>query len=183
MGAQATEGRAVSVQEGFLFAFGVLAAFGAIAVVVSRNVIHAALWLVVALGGVGVIFLLLGAEFVGWVQFLVYVGAIVVLLLFGLMLTRAPIGRDQTDNTQRVVAFLTAGLTFGVLTWLIWRAFGDEQRCVAEFGRSCEIALDKVTQTADVGGALFSGFILPFEVVSVLLLAALVGAIVLARRD
>lgn len=162
----------MSWPEAFIFAFGALAAVAAIGVVSARNVIHAALWLVVALGGVGVVFLLLGAEFVGWVQFLVYVGAIVVLLLFGLMLTRAPIGRDATDNQQRAVAFLTAGATFGVLVWLIWRTFGDDR-----------IPLDRVSQTADVGNAIFSNFILPFELVSVLLLAALVGAIVLAKRD
>jgi len=155
-----------------IFAFGALTALAAIAVVLSRNVIHAALYLVITLGGVGVIFLLVGAEFIGWVQFLVYVGAIVVLLLFGLMLTRAPIGRDATDNQQRLIAFGAAGVTFAVLTWLIWRTFGGE-----------EIALEQPTRTADIGEALFTNFILPFELVSVLLLAALVGAIVLARRD
>jgi len=155
-----------------IFIFGALTAIGAVAVVLSRNVIHAALFLVMALGGVGIIFLLLGAEFVGWVQFLVYVGAIVVLLLFGLMLTRAPIGRDATDNQQRLVALLASAATFGVLTWLIWRQFGGET-----------IPLDSPSRTAEVGEALFTGFILPFELVSVLLLAALVGAIVLARRD
>lgn len=155
-----------------IYGFGALTALAALAVVTARNVVHAALFLVITLGGVGVLFLLLGAEFIGWAQFLVYVGAIIVLLLFGLMLTRAPIGRDATDNQQRLVAVGAAAATFAVLTWLIWRAFGDE-----------EIALETPTRTADVGTSLFTNFILPFELVSVLLLAALIGAIVLARRD
>src|ERR1700704_1889792 len=67
--------------------------FGAIRVVTTNNVVHAALYLVVVLAGVGADFLLLGAEFTGITQILVYVGAIVVLFLFGIMLTRAPIGK------------------------------------------------------------------------------------------
>ena len=86
------------------YAFLVLAVVGsvsAIAVVTARNVVHAALYLVVTLLSVGGVYLLLGAEFVGWVQILIYVGAIVILFLFGLMLTKAPIGRDTLDNHQR----------------------------------------------------------------------------------
>ena len=91
----------VTAQE---YAFAVIAAVGsisAIAVVTARNVVHAALYLVVALLSVGATFLLLGAEFAGWVQILIYVGAIVILFLFGLMLTKAPIGRDTLDNNRR----------------------------------------------------------------------------------
>ncbi|MEA2556477.1 MAG: NADH-quinone oxidoreductase subunit, partial [Actinomycetota bacterium] len=80
------------------YAFIVLAAVGsisAIATVTARNVVHAALYLVVTLSSVGAVYLLLGAEFVAWVQILIYVGAIVILFLFGLMLTKAPIGRDS----------------------------------------------------------------------------------------
>ena len=83
------------------YAFAVIAAVGsisAIAVVTARNVVHAALYLVVALLSVGATFLLLGAEFAGWVQILIYVGAIVILFLFGLMLTKAPIGRDTSTT-------------------------------------------------------------------------------------
>jgi len=78
-------------------AFGLIAAIviiGALRVVTTNNVVHAALWLVAVLVGVGGSFLLVGAEFVGVTQLLIYVGAIVVLFLFGIMLTRAPIGRE-----------------------------------------------------------------------------------------
>jgi NADH-quinone oxidoreductase subunit J len=156
----------------FILGFAVAASIAAVAVVLSRNVVRAALSLVVVLGSVGVIFLLLGAEFVGWTQILIYVGAIIVLLLFGLMLTAAPIGRSALDNQQRSIAFLAAAAIFGVFTWMIWDAFGDER-----------IPLEQVTRTQDIGDSLFSRFILPFELLSVLLLAALVGAIVLAKRE
>jgi NADH-quinone oxidoreductase subunit J len=141
-------------------------------VVSSRNVVHAALFLVATLGAIAALFLLLGAEFVGWTQILIYVGAIVVLLLFGIMLTRAPMGRMALDNQKRLSAFLVAAGTFGVLTWLIWDAFGDER-----------IPLKQVVRTREIGQSLFDRFVLPFEAISVLLLAALVGAIVLARKD
>lgn len=152
--------------------FGMVVAAGAVAVVAARNVVHAALYLVVVLGGIGAIFLLLGAEFVGWTQILIYVGAIIVLLLFGLMLTAAPIGRGSLDNEQRGVALVCAAAVFGVFTYLIWNAFGDEH-----------VKLDQVVRTKQIGTSIFQGFVLPFELVSVLLLAALVGAIVLAKKD
>ena len=156
----------------FTLGFGILTAAAAVAVVVSRNVVRAALSLVVVLGAVGIIFLLLGAEFVGWTQILIYVGAIVVLLLFGLMLTAAPIGRVTLDNQQRGIALLASAAIFAVFTGLIWNAFGDEK-----------IPLDTVVRTSEIGESLFRYFILPFELVSVLLLAALIGAIVLAKKE
>lgn len=162
----------MSGQEVVFLILGAVATIAALVVVASRNVVHGALMLAVSLGAVGATFMLLGAEFVGWTQILIYVGAVVVLLLFGLMLTKAPIGRVALDNQQRGVAFVVAAGTFAMLTWMIWSAFGDE-----------EIALEGASRTAEIGRSIFSGFVLPFEAVSVLLLAALVGAIVLARRD
>ncbi len=153
------------------YAFAIVAGIAGILVVASKNVVHAALYLVAVLGSVGVVYLVLGAEFVGWVQVLIYVGAIVVLLLFGIMLTKAPIGRTALDNEQRPVALVVSVGTFVVLTWLIWRAFGEQT-----------IRLRPV-RIEQVGTSLFRNFVLPFEAVSILLLAALVGAIVLARRD
>src|SRR6476659_5234391 len=79
----------------------------ALLVVTTAHLVHAALWLVVTLGSVAGIFLVLAAEFVAWVQVLIYVGAVVVLLLFALMLTRAPTGR-QADLTVRRVLLLAA---------------------------------------------------------------------------
>ena len=108
------------------YAFLVLAVVGglsAIAVVTARNVVHAALYLVVSLLSVAGVYLLLGAEFVGWVQILIYVGAIVILFLFGLMLTKAPIGRDTLDNQQRGLGALVGVGVFAGLVFLIQDAF------------------------------------------------------------
>ena len=158
-------------------AFWVLAAvltISAIRVVTSRNVIHAALYLVVTLLGAGILFVLLLAEFVAWVQVLVYVGAIVILMLFGLMLTRAPIGKGNFDNDQRLLAALCAGAIFGVTSWIMVDSFE---------GQKVNFAVERPSTTNDIGELIFSSYVLPFEVVSVLLLAALVGSVVIARRD
>ncbi|MPZ70615.1 MAG: NADH-quinone oxidoreductase subunit J [Actinobacteria bacterium] len=146
----------------------------ALRVVTSSNVVHAALYLVVTLMGAAALYVLLLAEFVAWVQVLVYVGAIIVLMLFGLMLTRAPIGKGMFDNDQRLVAAVTAGALFGVTTWIIVDAFEGQK-----------ITLSKATgiRAESIGDVIFSSFVLPFEVISMLLLAALIGAVVIARRD
>ena len=166
-------------------AFGVLAAatvLAALRVVTTRNVIHAALYLVVVLGSIGALYVLLAAEFVAAVQILVYIGAIVVLFLFGVMLTRAPIGRDVgLDNDQRWTAAVTSLFLLGVLAFVLLDAFGDDELpSLSEVGRE---ELTATRGTGAVGDAIFSTYLVPFEVVSILLLAALVGAIVLARRD
>src|ERR671914_1134968 len=96
-------------------------------VVTSRNVVHAALYLVGALMGAAALYVLLLAEFVAWVQVLVYVGAIVVLMLFGLMLTRAPIGRSNLDNNQRLLAALVAGAVFIVTSAVLIDGFKGEK--------------------------------------------------------
>jgi NADH-quinone oxidoreductase subunit J len=150
---------------------GIIGSVAAFRLVTSRNVVRAALYLVVTLAMVGAVYLIAGAEFVGWTQVLIYVGAIVVLLLFALMLTRAPIGRDTLDNQQRAVALIVGAAVLAGLVVLLQGAFGDDKIQV------------RATRTAEVGASLFTRFVLPFEVVSVLLLAALIGAIVLARKD
>jgi NADH-quinone oxidoreductase subunit J len=162
-----------------LFALlGVVVIGSALLVVTTPQLVHAALWLVVTLGGVAGCYLLLSAEFVAWVQVLIYIGAVVVLLLFGLMLTRAPIGVSPDLDAslgQRLAAAVVAGATGGVLVVSLIDAFHGER-----------VRLDTHRpggRSAAVGAALFRDWVLPFEVLSVLLLAALVGAIVLSRRD
>lgn len=158
-------------QEWAFVVLGVVGLGAAVRLVTSKNVVHAALYLVVSLLMVGAIYLLLGAEFLGWVQILIYVGAIVVLLLFGLMLTRAPIGREALDNQQRGLSAIVALGILAGLVFLLQDAFGHE-----------EIVLQP-TRIAEAGESLFTEFVLPFEVVSFLLLAALIGAVALARKE
>jgi NADH-quinone oxidoreductase subunit J len=156
--------------------FWILAAgmvLAAIGVVRSQNVVHAALYLVVVLGGGAAQYILLAAEFVAWVQVLIYIGAVIILFLFGIMLTRAPMrGETDLDNDQRWPAAVVSLFLVGVLATLLVDAFSDK-----------EIVLKSPTQTEAVADAIFKVYVVPFEVVSILLLAALVGAVVIARRD
>ena len=165
-------------------AFGILAAsavLAALRVVTTKNVVHAALYLVVVLGSVAAMYILLAAEFVAAVQLLVYIGAIVVLFLFGVMLTRAKLGHEgELDNDQRGVAAVTALFLLGILSYVLVDQFRDDK--LPELHRTQE-QLVASRGTGAVGNAIFSTYLVPFEVVSVLLLAALIGAIVLARRD
>ncbi|QXE35251.1 NADH-quinone oxidoreductase subunit J [Streptomyces sp. GMY02] len=147
----------------------------AIVTVTTRQLVHAALWLVMALGGLAVEYLLLTAEFIAWVQVLIYIGSVVVLLLFGLMLTKAPIGRSpDADSGNRPVALAVALAAAAALVWVVVDAF-----------RTTWIDLGGPAQgSTEVSGRfLFRNWVLPFEALSVLLLAALVGAIVLSRKN
>ena len=145
----------------------------ALRMVTTRNVVHAALYLVIVLAGVAGIFILLGAEFLGVTQIMVYIGAIVVLFLFGIMLTKGSFGDDDgVTGERRLMAGLVGLLVFGVMAAALVESFAD-----AELSRSGP------STTADIADSIFGYYIVPFEAVSVLLLAALIGAIVVARKD
>jgi NADH-quinone oxidoreductase subunit J len=145
----------------------------ALRMVTTRNVVHAALYLVIVLAGVAGIFILLGAEFLGVTQIMVYIGAIVVLFLFGIMLTKGSFGDDDgVTGERRLMAGLVGLLVFGVMAAALVESFAD-----AELSRSGP------STTADIADSIFGYYIVPFEAVSVLLLAALIGAIVAARKD
>ena len=165
-------------------AFGVLAAASVVAalrLVTTKNVVHAALYLVVVLTSVAAIYVLLFAEFVAVTQLLVYVGAVVVLFLFGIMLTRAQLGTEHgLDNDQRGIALVTALFLVGILTYVLVDFFGDDKFTPQTMSQA-ELTAERGTRA--VGDSIFSTYLVPFEAVSVLLLAALVGAIVIARRD
>ncbi|MFD9480927.1 NADH-quinone oxidoreductase subunit J [Streptomyces nojiriensis] len=184
MSPAATLAAAATTGPGFLSPTGVEIAFvlvglatlgAALVTVTTKQLVHAALWLVVALGGIAVEYLLLTAEFIAWVQVLIYLGSVVVLLLFGLMLTKAPIGRSpDADSGNRWIALGVAVVAAVSLVWVVVDAF-----------RTTWIDLDGPVQgsTKVSGEILFQHWVLPFEALSVLLLAALIGAIVLSRRN
>ena len=166
-------------------AFGILAAasvLSALRLVTTKNVVHAALYLVVVLSSVAAIYVLLFAEFVAVTQLLVYVGAVVVLFLFGIMLTRGSIGREHgLDNDQRGVAAVTGLFLAGILTYVLVDFFGNDEFHSLDGATAAQITAERGSRV--VGDSIFSTYLVPFEAVSLLLLAALVGAIVLARRD
>ena len=153
---------------------GLLCFAAGLLVVTARNVIHAALWLVVCFGSLSGCYLVLTAELVAWVQVLIYIGAVVVLMLFGAMLTRAPIGPVQDlDSGNRPVAALAGAASAGVLGVLLVAAFR---------GAYVDVHGTAVGDGDELGSAIFRFFVLPFEIASVLLLAALVGAVVLTQK-
>ncbi|HEV3170803.1 MAG TPA: NADH-quinone oxidoreductase subunit J [Actinocrinis sp.] len=154
---------------------GLITVGSALLVVTVQNLMHAALWLVVSLGSIAGEYLLLGAELVAWVQILIYVGAVVVLILFGLVLTKAPIGpTTELDVKHKLPAALVAAGATGVLVTVLVDAYHN-------VWIDSHAAIAQGTAAAN-GAALFKYWVLPFETLSVLLLAALVGAIVISRR-
>ncbi len=146
----------------------------AVRVVTAQNLVHAALALVAALAGTAALFVLASAEFLAWVVVLVYIGAVIVLFLFGIMITRAPTGRDAgLDAPRKAPALLVAGTLFAVLAWSSVSAFRDvELRRVGE-----PVPVETLAE------GLLGRFVIPFEVVGFILLAALIGGITIARRD
>jgi NADH:ubiquinone oxidoreductase subunit 6 (subunit J) len=143
-------------------------------VVSLRNIFHCALCLIVCLSGVAGIFILLGAEFLAAAQILIYVGAVSILMIFAIMLT-SRLGTQTISQTNEnvAVAFLTCLVFFCMSVFLTYRT---------SVWMPAEEALPE-KNTFEIGRLLMSSFMVPFEVVSVLLVAALVGAIVLAREE
>jgi NADH-quinone oxidoreductase subunit J len=148
----------------------------AVMVVITKSMVHAALWLVATLFGVAVIFTLLNAEFLALVQVVVYIGAIAIMFIFAVMLTR----RDMRDsgpqlNAKKWIALVISAVFFGGLAFILstWEGFNK----TAE-------AVDTTQLLADLGKQLLqaNAYLLPFEVASVLLLAALVGAVYVAAN-
>lgn len=154
-------------------AFGLIAVVSGLLAVTTTRVVHAALWLVVALGSLAGCFLVMGAEFIALVQVLIYVGAIVVLVLFALMLTRSPIGpqHEVSVGSQRrlLAGLLGAGAALLLLGVLIPVVSVLPERTV--------------TGTEVMARDLFGIWVWPFELISLLLLSALVAAFAVSRMD
>ncbi len=154
------------------FIVAALTLFAGLLVVTVRNVVHAALALVGAFFGVAAIYLLLEAEFLAVVQVLIYIGAIAVLILFAIMLTRGLMQSQETGvKKQWAAAAIIAGVLFLGMALIAVRGpwmVGTQP-----------ITADLVPQ---LGTLLVTSYVLPFEVISLLLLGALVGALVIARE-
>jgi NADH-quinone oxidoreductase subunit J len=157
---------------------GALILGSAILVVASRNLLHAALWLVVTLFGVAVLYAILNANFLAVVQVVVYIGAIAILFIFVVMLTRRELmekGRQTRSNGW--IPALIGLLILAGLVFLILSIPG-----VSRTAATIPAGLDSVLA---LGTALVSpdAYVLPFEVASILLLAALIGAVYVATQD
>ena len=142
---------------------------GAMGVVVARNVVHAALLLLVSLMGVAGLFLLLLAEFLALVQVLIYGGAITIVVLFVIMLTRLQEFRSMRGNPQWPLAIVTSLGVFVLLAAAMIKSAPNE-------------TTRRSVGFEDLGASLFTQWAVPFEVASLVLLVALIGAIVIARE-
>lgn len=156
-----------------IFGFVSLITLGAaVAVVTNKNILHSAFYLVLAFVGVAGIYVLLEAPFIAVVQVLVYIGAIAILIVFAIMLTRRIMSKDlEQRNAQWVLAALGGFALFGVMGWIVYSVNWPV----------AEAAVPEDTITI-LGQELFSTYVVPFEIVSVLLLAALVGSILIGRE-
>jgi NADH:ubiquinone oxidoreductase subunit 6 (subunit J) len=164
--------------------FGVLSIIalgGGLGVVINRNLFHSALFLMVSLFGVAGMYVMLSAPFLAAVQVLVYIGAIAILIIFAIMLTRRLMGLREVPNHQWVLALGAAGLAFLIVAAILILASSGATPLVAR------APITSITSESikDLGRALVdpNQYALPFILASVLLEAAMVGAIVVAREQ
>jgi NADH-quinone oxidoreductase subunit J len=152
----------------------VLTIAAAVAAMSLRNLVHCALALTLVFAGLAATFLQLDAQFVGFAQILVYVGAVAILIVFAVLLTRGgeePAGRAFSPSW--FWGLLVAVAVFGMLAWAIKNSFASQRE-----------PTEKVEATVrQIGDALMTKFVLPLEVIGLLLTAALIGAVIIAMKD
>ncbi|NWG16066.1 MAG: NADH-quinone oxidoreductase subunit J [Chloroflexi bacterium] len=170
----------LNVQTIAFFVFTLFILGGALGVVTTRNLVHGTLYLVLSLFGVAGFFVLLSAPFLATVQVLVYIGAIAILIIFAVMLTRSMTQLRAVYNHQWAASAVVSLLLFVLLTvgviLPVWGVNGAQ---------AVQTVPEVVADTVELGKALVdrNQYVLPFEVASLLLTAAMIGAIVIARDD
>jgi NADH-quinone oxidoreductase subunit J len=155
-------------------------------VVTVRNIFHSALWLALALFTVAALYVMLGAYFLAAIQVLIYIGAVVVLAIFVINLTRTVTGAPVTLTRRWVIpAALVSALTACLIVVALLKSAGPAGLLAGASGGSALPALEAPLQdtAAILGRHLLGDFVLPFELVSVLLLSALIAAIVIVSKD
>jgi NADH-quinone oxidoreductase subunit J len=161
--------------------FAALAFGGGIGMVAGRSPVASLMSLVLTLFSLGVLFILLGAHFIGVVQVIVYAGAIMVLFLFVIMLLN--LGHDYKSDLRTVGWIAGGSAVSGVLAWLVMRTFTHETTLVVTGGGMLPAeAVEEFGAVGAVALPLFREYVVGFELTSLLLLAAIIGAIVLAKR-
>jgi len=163
-----------------LIAFGMLSAVAlasGVMVITRRNAVHSVIWLIVALFAVGGIFLLQHAEFLFAVQIILYVGGIMVLFLFVVMLVNLDVALKQAQfSRQWQLGLFTAVLVFAQLGYVIYK-LGSGMSLPAQPASPAP-----AHNTQAIGQALYQTYMLPVEIASLLLLVAMVGAVIMAKR-
>src|SRR6185436_19963679 len=159
------------------FPFAIIAALtiaAAVAAMSLRNLVHCALALAMTFAGLAALYLQLGAQFVGFAQVLIYVGAVAILIVFAILLTRSGEPPEQpVFSASWFWGLFVAVVVFGFLAWTIVKSTGSQRE-------PAESAQATVKQ---IGDALMTGFALPLEVIGLLLTAALIGAVIIAMKE
>jgi len=169
----------LNIQTFVFFLFSLFTLGGGLGVVTTRNLMHAALWLILSLFGVAGLFVLLSAPFLAAIQVLVYIGAIAILIVFAVMLTRSLTSLREIFNRPAASALVSVLLFVFLMIGVILPVWGQN-------GSQANLPVsDVVASTTDLGVAFVdrNQYVLPFEVASLLLTAAMIGAIVIARDD
>jgi NADH-quinone oxidoreductase subunit J len=162
----------MSVEQIIFYILAVIAVFGALGVVLSNDIVHAALFLVLALLMAAGVFVVLSAEFLGLVQILIYGGAVTILVIFALMLTRARQMRLRLNGSQLPFAAVAGLVLAALLIYMILQTAWP-----GSTNRLTVVPFDQF------GTELFKTFSVPFELASLVLLVALIGAVVIARSE
>jgi NADH-quinone oxidoreductase subunit J len=157
-------------------ALSVITIVGALWAVTLRNLVHGVLSLVLFFVGIAGFFFYLRADFVGWVQVLVYVGAVAILALFAIMLTRN-IGGDAVGEHPFSKRWFSGLIIAGAVGAVLWAAIKNNTMLPATVQPNAN------SYVADIGRKLMTDWVVPFEVVSILLTAAMIGAIVIAMEE
>jgi NADH-quinone oxidoreductase subunit J len=155
------------------FALALIAISGAVSLIVQRHPIHSALSLIVVMVALAGLYLLLGAQFIAAVQVIVYAGAIMVLFVFVIMLLNA--GAEERTNVSRMAAYIGLPLSVVLAAGLAW--------WVASGSQSLSALSGEVTPTRQLAMMLFQEYAFPFELTSILVLIAILGALTLAKRE
>lgn len=163
----------------------VLTLGGGFKVAQDRNLFHGALWLLVSLFGVAGLFVLLAAPFLAAVQVLVYMGAIVILIIFAIMLTRRVMGEREEANSQWPIGLAMSALAFLVIAFILWQATLSNSPDVKPLLASAPGGAIGIDSIVIFGKSLVDPgqYALPFELASLLLTGAMIGAIVIAREE
>ncbi len=147
---------------------------GGLAAVLLKNLVHCALAVTIAFGGIALLFLSLDAQFAGFVQILVYIGAVAILIVFAILLTRgSDLPKDGVFSPTWLTGVVIASAVFAVMGWAVINSVNAIPQLVA---------VPHVT-VHDIGVALVGSYVLPLEIVALLLTAATVGAVIVAMHE
>jgi NADH-quinone oxidoreductase subunit J len=161
--------------------FASIAVGGGLGMVTRRNPVASLLFLVLTVFSLAAIYVLLGAHFIAAIRIIVYAGAIMVLLLFVIMLLK--LGHDYQADVRGGAWLVVGFVAAGTVGWLIWQGFGAPG-AIVERGGELQIAasVEQLNAVGAIAHPLFRDYLVPFELVGILLLVAIIGAVLLAKR-